>query len=67
MNATSIKKLISERESGVYRCIGEENEDLIVRIKKGIRMDVELVQKNGRSQIRKYNASGSFDGIFHDK
>lgn len=54
--------MVYECESGiyVYTRINENNEDLIVRIKKGIRAEVEHVNKNGKSHIQQYNAEGYF-------
>lgn len=69
LTVSSIRKMVYEYESGiyVYTGINEKNEDLFVRIKKGIKADIEHVNKNGRSKIRQYDANGYLIAEFLDK
>lgn len=56
----SIKKLVSETESGLYTATGANNEDLVVRIEKGVEMEIDYLQRNGWTRTHEYDADGIF-------
>lgn len=56
----SISKVIRETESGLYTSSNENNEDLVVRIERGVGMEIDYLQKNGWTRTHEYDADGNF-------
>lgn len=56
----NVKKFINSHETGMYCGKNVDGEDVIVKISKGIGMEVETLQSNGWWVIHEYDENGIF-------